>query len=73
MIDNHINFPTKEYTPFQTIADGDKVVIHWLMKLNEHVQVAVVHIFKIVWDKIVEMRDVWQVLDENFPNENGVL
>ena len=46
MIENHENFPTKEYTLHQTIVQDDKVVTHGLLKLNDHVQVAVVHIFR---------------------------
>lgn len=73
MIDNHENFPHKEYTMFQTISDGDTVAVHGLMKLNEHVQVAVVHICKVSWGKIIEMRDVWQVIETDSPNKNGIL
>ena len=73
MIENHENFPTKEYTLHQTIVQDDKVVTHGLLKLNDHVQVAVVHIFRFEWDKIAEMWDVWQVIEENSPNENGIL
>ena len=73
MIENHENFPTKEYTLHQTIVQGDKVVTHGLLKLNEHVQVAVVHIFRFEGDKIVELWDVWQVIEANSPNGNGIL
>lgn len=73
MIENHENFPTKEYTLHQTIMQDDKVVVHGLLKLNEHVQVAVVHIFRFEGDKIAELRDVWQVIEANSPNTNGVL
>jgi predicted SnoaL-like aldol condensation-catalyzing enzyme len=58
MIENHENFPTKEYTLHQTIAQDDKVVVHGLMKLNDNLQVAVVHIFRFEGDKIAELWDV---------------
>ena len=73
MIENHENFPTKEYTLHQTITQDDKVVVHGLMKLNDNLQVAVVHIFRFEGDKIAEMWDVWQVIEANSPNENGIL
>jgi predicted SnoaL-like aldol condensation-catalyzing enzyme len=58
MIENHENFPTKEYTLHQTIAQDDKVLVHGLMKLNDNLQVAVVHIFRFEGDKIAELWDV---------------
>ncbi len=73
MIENHENFPTKQYILHQTISQDDKVVVHGLMKLNDNLQVAVVHILRFEWDKIVEMRDVGQVIEDNSPNQNGIL
>ncbi len=73
MKDNHENFPNKKYTMFQTIAQGDTIAVHGLMKLNEDIHVAVVHICKVVDGKIVEMRDVGQVIEPNSPNKNGIL
>ncbi len=73
MIENHENFPTKEYILHQIIAQDDKVVVHGLMKLNDNLQVAVVHIFRFEWDKIAELWDIWQLIDANSPNENWIL
>lgn len=73
MIDNHENFPDKQYTLHQVVADGDIVVLHGLMQLNADLRVIVVHMFKILGGKIVEMRDVGQVLDPASPNQHGVL
>lgn len=68
----HVAQPNKKFTVKHTYTDGDTVITHseLIMQQNEK-RMAVVHISKIKDGKIVELWDLGQFLEANSPNENG--
>ncbi len=72
MAENHVQFPNKQFTPVNIIADGDLVAVHSHLVLKQGDQeMAVVHIFRFKDDKIVEMWDCGQAIPEGCPNKDG--
>lgn len=56
---NHENFPNKIFDTDIVIAEDDKVMVYATMKFTpDHDGIRIVHIFRFVDSKIVEMRDV---------------
>tara|TARA_Y100001972_G_scaffold105569_1_gene133227 strand:- start:1867 stop:2229 length:363 start_codon:yes stop_codon:yes gene_type:complete len=51
--------------------DGDTVITHSHV-VKDKMQIAVVHIFRIPKDKIVELWDLGQVMEKDSPNEHGM-
>jgi predicted SnoaL-like aldol condensation-catalyzing enzyme len=55
------------------LADGDQVAVFSHVKQNSQDRgAAVVHIFRIEGNQIVELWDVGQLIPEDSPNENGM-
>ncbi len=71
MAQDHENNPNLAITPKQVLADKDKIVVHSLVEKAD-MQIAVVHIFRFSGDKIVELWDLGQIIEENTPNQNGL-
>ena len=71
MKQGHQNNPNLAITPKQVLADKDKIVVHSLVEKAD-MQIAVVHIFRFSGDKIVELWDLGQIIEENTPNQNGL-
>lgn len=61
---NQDNFPDKDFVIEMMIEEGDKVMTYSLLKFSpDHKGIRVVHIFRFIDDKIVEMRDVAMQLE----------
>lgn len=66
--------PNKSIEVKYIYEDGDSVITHSLvtrMKSDE-LSIAVIHIFKIQHDKVVELWDLGQQIQKDSPNENGL-
>jgi predicted SnoaL-like aldol condensation-catalyzing enzyme len=73
MEEAHRENPNTKITIEQVFEDGDRVVIHSLVKHQpEDMGFAVVHIFRFHDQQIVELWDLAQAIIENSPNENGL-
>ena len=61
MIENHVQFPTKQLTVKNVLGDGDLVAVHShiMLHLGES-GIAAVHLFRFQGDRIVEMWDCGQ-------------
>lgn len=72
MIDNHSQFPYKQITVKNVLADGDLVAVHSniIMQKNDP-GISVVHIFRFAGGRIVEMWDVGQAIPVDSPNKDG--
>jgi predicted SnoaL-like aldol condensation-catalyzing enzyme len=65
--------PHKSFEIKLAIQEGEIVAVHSHVKQKpEALGVAVVHIFRFQDNKIVELWDIGQPIQENSPNENGV-
>ncbi len=71
MVESHQSNPNKSIEIKNIYLDGDAVISHSLVS-KEEMQIAVVHIFRIKDDKIVELWDLGQLVDPNSPNQNGL-
>jgi len=71
MIQNHKQFPVKQFTVKNVIGDGDMVAVHshLVMKDGEKGMV-VVHILRFDGEKVVEFWDCGQQIPENMPNKD---
>ena len=73
MTENHVQFPNKQYTVKHVLEDGDLVAVHGHIVLRPgEAGIAVVHLFRFLEEKIVEMWDVGQLVPMNSPNKDGV-
>lgn len=73
MEENHLQFPNKQFTVKHALADGDMVVSHSHLAFNEgEAGMVVVHIFRFVNGKIVELWDCGQAIPSEMPNTDGV-
>ncbi|PIQ76898.1 polyketide cyclase [Candidatus Peregrinibacteria bacterium CG10_big_fil_rev_8_21_14_0_10_49_24] len=72
MKESHAKEPNKEFTPRTVICDGDLVAVHsHLKRSSDAPEIQVVHIFRFVDGKIVEMWDCGQEIPKNNPNTDG--
>ncbi|WP_235295149.1 nuclear transport factor 2 family protein [Portibacter lacus] len=71
MSDAHEKSPNKAIVIKYCYKDGDTIITHSLVE-KEEMNIAVVHIFRFVEDKIVELWDLGQVIEKHSPNENGL-
>ncbi len=65
--------PNKSIEIKRVYEDGDTVITHSLVtrkKIDEQ-SIAVVHIFRFVNDRVVELWDLGQQIPKDSPNENG--
>jgi predicted SnoaL-like aldol condensation-catalyzing enzyme len=73
MEENAVKNPHKILEVKRAIEENDIVAVHSHVKQNpEDIGVAVVHIFRFQDDRIVELWDIGQPIQENSPNENGM-
>ncbi len=69
---NEVQMPNKEFTIKHVISDGEMVCVHsHLVFSKELPQMTVVHIFRIVNGKIVELWDLGQEIPKESKNANG--
>ncbi len=72
MIENHVQFPSKQLTVKNLVGEGDLVAVHSHIVLRPgETGIAVVHLFRFHDDKIVEMWDCGQPVQADSLNENG--
>ena len=72
MIENHVQFPSKQLTVKNVLGDGDLVAVHSHILLRPgEPGVAAVHLFRFHSDKIVEMWDSGQPVPVDSPNKDG--
>ena len=72
MIDNHKQFPVKNYTLKNVICEGNMVAVHAHLSLKENDNgMVVVHICRFEGDKIVEFWDCGQAIPPDMPNTDG--
>jgi predicted SnoaL-like aldol condensation-catalyzing enzyme len=73
MAEAHEKSPNKLIDVKQVFEDGDFVITHSLVVRSSPTEpdVAVVHIFKFLGDKVVELWDLGQLLSKDSPNEKG--
>jgi predicted SnoaL-like aldol condensation-catalyzing enzyme len=65
--------PMKSLDIKSALAEGDQVAVFSHVKQNSQDRgAAVVHIFRIEGNQIVELWDVGQLIPEDSPNENGI-
>lgn len=73
MEENAAKFPDKVLEVQRAIEEGDFVAVHSCLKPNpSDAGVALVHIFRFHAERIVELRDIGQVVPEDSPNEYGM-
>ncbi len=73
MEENEKRFPGKLLEIRHQLEDGDLVATHSRLRFSpDKPEMAVVHIVRIVNDKIVEMWDVGQEIPKDSPNQNGL-
>ena len=72
MAENHEQFPTKQITPKNVLADGDLIAVHSHLVLTPGVnEMTTVHLFRFQGDRIVELWDCGQPLPADSPNRDG--
>ncbi len=72
MIENHVQFPSKQLLVKNVLSDGDLVAVHSQIVLRQgEPSIATVHLFRFSGDKIVEMWDVGQPVPADSPNQDG--
>lgn len=71
MKEAHNTSPNKSIEIKKCYEDGDTVITHSLV-VKTDMEIAVVHIFKFIEDKVVELWDLGQVIDKDSPNEKGL-
>ncbi len=71
MQEAHDTRPNQSITIIKTYEDGDTVITHSHV-VKEDLEIAVVHTFRFVHNKIAELWDLGQVIDKDSPNENGL-
>jgi predicted SnoaL-like aldol condensation-catalyzing enzyme len=73
MEENAIANPNKICEIQRSAQDGDIVFVHSKVRMNQdHLGVAVVHIFRFENGHIAELWDIGQPVPENSSNENGM-
>ena len=65
-------FPGKIMEIKHIVTEGDLVVVHSRVQLSPDKALAVVHLFRCVGDRIVELWDVGQAIPETSINKNGM-
>lgn len=70
MEDAHREMPNKVVDVKFASEDGDRVILHSRVA-KEGMEIAVVHIFRFVGDRVAELWDVGMVVPPDSPNEHG--
>lgn len=72
MIDNHVQFPSKQLIVKNVLGDGDLVAVHSHIVLRPgEPGLAAVHLFRFHSNKIVEMWESVQPVPTDSPNKDG--
>jgi predicted SnoaL-like aldol condensation-catalyzing enzyme len=72
MLENHKEFPVKQFTVKNVIGDGTMVAVHsHLVPTEGEKGMVTVHIFRFDGDKVVELWDCGQQIPAEMPNKDG--
>ena len=72
MLENHAQFPNKQFKVKHIIAEGNIVAVHSNIVLKPgEPGIAVVHILRFEAGKIVEMWDIGEQIPADSPNKTG--
>jgi predicted SnoaL-like aldol condensation-catalyzing enzyme len=72
MIDNHVQFPSKQLMVKNVLGDGNLVAVHSHIVLRPgEPGLAAVHLFRFHSNKIVEMWESGQPVPTDSPNKDG--
>jgi predicted SnoaL-like aldol condensation-catalyzing enzyme len=72
MLENHVQFPSKQLIVKHVLGEGDLVAVHSQIVLRPgETVVAAVHLLRFQKDRIVEMWDVGQPVPTDSPNKDG--
>ncbi|HYA85924.1 MAG TPA: nuclear transport factor 2 family protein [Nitrospirota bacterium] len=72
MIENHVQFSSKQLTVQNVLGDGDLVAVHsHIMLRPDDPGMVAVHLFRFHGDRIVEMWDCGQPVPADTPNKDG--
>ena len=72
MIENHKQFPVKQFDIKHVIGDGDMVAVHSHLVMNQgEPGMVAVHLFRFERGKIVEFWDCGQQIPAEMPNADG--
>ncbi len=73
MIENHLQFPAKQYAMKNVLGDDNLVAVHGHIVLRPgDTGIAVVHLFRFQDNKIVEIWDIGQPVPPDSPNRDGM-
>ncbi len=73
MKENAEMFPKKKFVVQRVLEDKDLVAVHSRIQLKPDLsEIAVIHIFRIKDDRIIELWDVGQQVPKESPNKNGM-
>ena len=73
MIENHARFLDKRIAIKHIVAEGDMVAAHSHVVLNPgDKNIAVVHLFRVQGERIVELWDIGQPIEPDSPNRDGM-
>ena len=72
MLENHVQFPVKEYKVKNVISEGNMVAVHAHLSMKHGEKgMIVVHIVRFEGEKIVELWDCGQQVPADSPNSDG--
>ena len=72
MIENHVQFPNKQFTIKNVLGDGNLVAVHsHILPRPGDTGISAVHLFRFQDNKIVEMWDCGQPVPADSPNKDG--
>ena len=67
-----MEFPNKQFEVLRTLEDGNLVAVHGRIKLSPEMQwIALIHIFRIEGNLIIEEWEAGQEIPKNSANQNG--
>ncbi|MFZ6816427.1 nuclear transport factor 2 family protein [Undibacterium sp. Rencai35W] len=73
MAQSLVSHPHKTFEVQRALQDGDLVAVHSKINMHDqHLGVAVVHLFRFADQRIVELWDIGQPVPETSPNVHGM-
>ena len=72
MEESEQQFPNKQCEILRTFEDGDMLAVHCKITLGAETVFALIHIFRIEDEKIIEAWEASQEARKDSPNENGI-
>ena len=73
MVENHVQFPSKQLIVKNVLGDGDMVAVHsHIVPRPDETGIEAVHLFRFYSGRIIEMWDCGQPVPPDSPNKDGV-